>query len=921
MMTFSGTLTAICILLAALVIRYNYRRNRQQRTQEALSATVYNRFLIQYKVQINHIILTVIPFTNDYCSFTELSHKLQLIKQLLPKEAIPQEDGSTAHLHQAYLDILYFCNNSDSLREAHNKAYLDRQKLRLQQYFATSLSHPLDQQQVDAILTDDDNTLLIAGAGCGKTTTVQGKVHYLLDKKLAEPKEILLLSFAKKNVDDLRERVGQLGVTCKTFHSLAYHILKGSGKEAQVIAPQEVEELVMNIHQNLTKDQNYLASFNDFVLHGLRTIRSENDFSTFADYIQFLKDSDFESIKDQLNKRKYFIDGRPAHITTNVIKNPEHCYIANFLFIHDVPYSYELPYPYLEEIKKDEAYNKHKKNYRPTFTIYLNGYDEHSINFCPTPKDYTIFLDHSAILNMQEAPRFFECTNNLNKTEIYQDLVSWKQELHQGAHTRYIQSYSFEFKNQTIEENLIASLLHHGVRLTRKPNVEVYKILEEAYGKEIDAALQLVLTFINLFKSNRKNLKEIISTNTLHFKNAPELIDRNNALLAIISSVYKGYQEALSVSKKMDFNDMINEAEMVTSQKLFQHSFRYIIVDEFQDISVNRLKLLQVLKTQKYYKLFAVGDDWQSIYRFSGSDLTLFSQFSDFFGHTIIRKIETTYRFADPLLSISSHFILKNPNQIKKSLRKLTQSKTKLLIEYSKEDKQSINQNLLGILLKLYIEYGESLAEKSILLLGRYQHDISRIASTSEMVIKQKESCIQVDTLLRDITVDNKGDTRRNNQFRFKRDIPFYTVHRSKGLESDIVILINCESGKYGFPPEVSDDPLLHLLLCGDDNYPNGEERRTFYVAMTRAREKCYFLVNKNKQSKFLRELFIDYRKTSPVSDECPRCNGELRYIKNVLGKAGLSQMFGCANFKYGCDYVDFKQQKVESSTRSNRES
>ncbi|MBL1409275.1 UvrD-helicase domain-containing protein [Sphingobacterium faecale] len=917
MITFSGILIVIFIFLATLVIRDNYLTNRQKHNLATRYAVEYNDFLNQYKEQINNIMETVVPFANDYCSFSDLHGKLQFIKKSLPSQVIPEGYVSTCNLHRAYDDIIYFCNNADYLRKAHNKTYIYQQKLRLQQYFATCLSHPLDQQQVDSILCDDDNTLVIAGAGCGKTTTVQGKIRYLLDKKRATPKEILLLSFAKKNVDDLKERVGHLGIACKTFHSLAYHILKSSGKEPQMILPRDAENLAIDIHRRLTKDQSYLASFNDFILHGLHPIKSQNDFKTYADYIHFLKDSDFESIKDQLDKRKYLASGRSTNNRTNLIKNGEHCYIANFLFIHGIPYSYELPYPYLGEARKDERYNKHKKRYKPTFTIYLNGYDENSISTSSNPKDHTLFLDHSPISHIEGTPSFFDSAGDNSQTEVYQDLVRWRRELHDWADTKYMESYSFEFIERTIEENLIVNLQSHGVRMARKSNVEVYKILEEAYGKEIDTVLQLAITCINLFKSNDRNVEEIVAKNRLLFEQAPELIDRNNAFLAIISKVYKGYQEELTVSSRMDFNDLINQASSIMTTGTYQHCYRYIIVDEFQDISISRCKLLQMLKRQQYCKIFAVGDDWQSINRFSGSDLTLLKQFPDFFGHTVVRKIETTYRFADPLLCISSSFILKNPNQEKKTLRNPHQYKTKLLIDYSKKNKRSINQNLLGILQKLYAEYGSALANKSILLLGRYQHDINKITDTSDFLVKRTESSVQVNTILRNIVVDNNGHTTHSNQFHLKKELPFYTVHKSKGLECDIAILINCESGKYGFPAELKDDPLLSLLLTGDDDYPNGEERRAFYVAMTRAREKCYFLADKDKQSKFIRELYTDYINVTPEGHKCPHCGGELQYIKNVKGKNGLAQMFGCSNFRYGCDYLDFR--RVPSTVLSNK--
>lgn len=909
MVTFSGILITIIISLGTLVIRYNYLKNKQKYKENEADRMGYVEYLNTYKRQINHIFNTVLPFEAEYCSWTTLDNKLSFISQQLPTYTIPKDHEMDSSLHEAYHAIVYYKSNANSLREIHNNAYIESEKIRLARYFSTLFDHPLDAQQVNAIVSNDDNTLVIAGAGCGKTTTVLGKVKYLLHKKLAKSNEILVLSFAKKNVDDLKEKSGQLGIDCRTFHSLGYHILKSMGKEPLVITPNEADALIVEVHQRLIRNQNYLASFNDFVLNGLRPIKNENDFESYADYIQFLKDSDFESIKDMLSKRRYFAN-KQSKGTISVTKDGEHCYIANFLFLHGLSYSYQASYPYLENVKQSGACSKYKSSYKPTFSIYINGYDDDSIKSCPNPKEHIIFLDHHSLANADGNPRFFE-SQNIGCD--YKQLVDWKQNLHLANQTKSIRSYSFEFSEKTVEENLIAHLQKYGVHLVRKSNNEVYRLLEEAYGREIDAVLKLVNTFINLFKSNNTSFKEIVKRNKAAFDSDTKLIDRNLNLLNIVKQIYDGYEKGLKSANKLDFNDLINKSTLEIAKDAYVHSYKYIIVDEFQDISINRYSLLQALKRQSYCGLFAVGDDWQSIYRFSGSDLTLFQRFEDYFGHTLLKKIETTYRFSNPLLSISSGFILKNPSQIHKALRSGKKQKTKVFFDYSKKSGVSINETLLHILHKLFQEYGDGILNKKIGLLGRYQHDIKQFETTNWIRVETKKSCLLVHTILRDIQVDSHGNTVRNNQLQFKERIDFYTVHNSKGLEFDVVILVNCETGKYGFPAGLSDDSILKLLLTGEDEYANGEERRAFYVAMTRAKERIYFLADKNRQSNFLRELYTDYVGTPLSQALCPHCDGELRFIKDISGRTGVSKMFGCANFKYGCDYTTFKQERANT--------
>lgn len=910
-MTASFKIILTCVIALISILVYNiYRKKEKSVKQKRLRVkelhTQYNKHLEKHADQINCIIKQVLPFEPKYCSHTDIQNKYATIKAELPILDIPKDYVESHAGHQGYKDILWFLSNGETLRKGHNTAFIKYESHRCNNYFRTLLSNPLDKQQIDSILHDDDNTLVIAGAGCGKTTTVQGKVNYLLNNRLATPKEILLLSFAKKSADDLKEKLGHLGVECRTFHSLAYQIIKGVGRPADIIPPEETQQLIADIHKKLTSDATYLASFNDFVLNGLRPIKQENEFNSYKEYIAYLKDSEFESLKGMLSKKRFHKNDSKKTLSNEYVKSGQECYIANFLFLHGVEYSYETPYLYQKEIDANERYDKHKKRYRPDFTIYLNGYDEQSIKTCVNPEDNLIYLEHYGIDENGDTPKFFDKKDGLSSSEHYRSIMQWKDEVHKLYRTTLIKSYSYEFTRKTIEENLIKQLLKHGVKLSPKSNKEIYAILQEAYSKEIDAVVTLIQTFIGLFKSNNQSFEELLQKNRDLFSYDHNLILRNEQLIEVIERIYNQYQSELKDKQKIDFNDLINQAKEHTQRNDFLHPYKYLIVDEFQDISINRYELLNAIKKQRYCKLFAVGDDWQSIYRFTGSDLTLFKRFEEYFGHTIIKKIETTYRFAEPLIGISSNFILKNPNQTKKELRAGRNAHTEVVFEYEKNGDQPINQNLLDILQKLYLEYGDTLADKSITLLGRYNHDIDQLVSNINPIVQKDQNYIYVNTELKEVEVDSEGNTIRDNRLSLQKKIDFMTVHKAKGLESDIVILINCETGKYGFPAELSDDKILNLLLSGDDRYPNGEERRAFYVAMTRAKEKFYFIANKSKQSKFLTEIYAEHIGSQQEAVCCERCEGELRFIKDISNRFGLSKMFGCTNLKYGCDYTTF---------------
>ena len=287
-------------------------------------------------------------------------------------------------------------------------------------------------------------------------------------------------------------------------------------------------------------------------------------------------------------------------------------------------------------------------------------------------------------------------------------------------------------------------------------------------------------------------------------------------------------------------------------------------------------------------KLFCVGDDWQSIYRFSGSDISLFKEFEKYFGYTEKAKIETTYRFYDPLINLSSNFILKNPNQTKKELKGISNSKSSTYkIAYSASENQDDTYVLQEIFNELIVS-GKA-KDKEIFILGRYSFDIDRIKNEGNIFgINKGTETISYGTKTTD------GEVRRLSA-------QFMTVHKAKGLEADIIIVINCNSGKHGFPSGMADDPVLNLLLSSADQFENEEERRLFYVAMTRAKELVYFVADSSYKSKFIAELEVG--NVASEIKKCPKCK-TADLVKRSGVKNGKEWVFyGCTNFMYGCSY------------------
>ena len=389
-------------------------------------------------------------------------------------------------------------------------------------------------------------------------------------------------------------------------------------------------------------------------------------------------------------------------------------------------------------------------------------------------------------------------------------------------------------------------------------------------SKHEKAFIRLVVTFVTLIKSSCKSVDEVLRQT----KNAGD--ERSTFIIKnIFQPVYKRYIEELANINQIDFTDAILQATDICRSS-HPVKYDYIIVDEYQDISVDRYNFLKVLREgNPPAKLYCVGDDWQSIYRFSGSDMALFNQFSDYFGQTEINKIETTYRFGEPLVSLSSQFIQRNEAQIKKNIHPFNpQVKTELqFCNYERRDYCNVIGQLVASIP----------LDKSVFLLGRYSFDDYYLSFMYKSV-------------------------KEGNRFFYiigDRKIEFLTVHKSKGLEADYVIILQCNKDTYGFPSLVSDDPVLNYVLTKSDQYPYGEERRLFYVAITRAKVKTYILYDRRFPSVFVDEFLHPEKITEESYAKHPNANKkwtrsadnflltlyhEGKSIKYIAEKMGRSQ-------------------------------
>lgn len=693
----------------------------------------------------------------------------------------------------------------------------------------------LDGQQMRCITKEVRNHLVLAGAGTGKTTTIVGYVKYLLKKNACTPDDILVLSFTNASAAEMSERLNkEIGkpIAAQTFHKLGLDIITAVQGKKPKIYSTDIRQFVRKQLDTLTKDPAYLRKLCVYLTYNGAERKTEFDFQTEEEYLAHLKYNP------------------PVTLKKETVKSYGELDIANFLTQNGITYVYEQEYPI--DTRTSEFGQYHPDFYLPNFDLYI---------------------EYFGINRQGEVPPYFSGKNGMSAAQAYQEGIEWKRQLHRKNGTRMIETYAYEKLEEQLLPKLEERLKRAGVVFEPMSTQDMWAGIGGSEGQKLDRVAELFGTVITLTKSNGCSLDELRDRNS-GFKNLPSI----DAVIDLIEPVYIGYQSMLRARNEIDFNDMINLASAYVRHGRFTHSYSHVIVDEYQDISQARYRLLEAMRKQNDYRLFCVGDDWQSIYRFSGRDIGFVLNFEKYWGASEISRIETTYRFPQSLISVSSNFIMKNPEQKKKQLRSAI------------EDHGFSMEKITGYTDAYAVEFlAERLRdlpkESSVLFLGRYRFDIRILDS-------QRQFSYRYDPAL--------GRTQVTFSRRPDLKISFMTAHSSKGLQADYVFVLNTKAYGMGFPSQIADAPILQLLLDNCDHYPFAEERRLFYVAITRARKKVWLVTLKGNESVFVEEINEahgeDMRKEQYT---CPLCGGRLARRSGPYG-----EFLGCSNYRSsGCRY------------------
>lgn len=698
-----------------------------------------------------------------------------------------------SHSHRAALDALHDWQLDWPAAWAEaNATMAARERVLAKDFLDRVESKPLTEEQARAVICFDNRVQVVAAAGSGKTSTMVAKAAYAIDRGFVEPERIVMLAFNKDAAKELEARaqqcfdrlgMGDTVVEARTFHALGLAIIaKATGRKP------DIPEWAVDATLGFNKLAELVDDLKDRSTH----------FRTQWDMFRLVFGRDLPPFGADMMADGYDRDGTPYMRTLQGerVKSLEECIIADWLFYNGVAYDYERRYEF------DTVTDTHRQ-YRPDF-------------YYP---DAQLYHEHFALDANGQPPKHFA---------NYSEGMHWKRQQHMARGTALVETTSFGLRSGQALQDLADRLGASDVELDPNPDRE---LPDQGAKPKPDADLiGLMRTFIAHAKSNCLTLDDMAA----RLRQMPEdqFKERYRRFLEIAGPVFQAWDNALADERSIDFEDMLNMAAGLLEQGHYESPYELVMADEFQDASRARARLCRALVSQPGRHLFAVGDDWQSINRFAGADVSVMTGFREWIGHGQVLKLEQTFRCPQALCDVSSRFISRNPAQIAKAVRSAAPEMGPVLQAFQMNRREEVQDGVRQYLAKLHqqllagtVAQGRN-GRVTVFVLGRYRADRGAVPSDWKTAF---------------------GSTM---------DVEFLTAHRSKGREADYVILPGMINRS--FPSLRADDPVLSLAMPDGDTYPLSEERRLFYVALTRARRSVAMFTLQGKHSPFLDELVKD---------------------------------------------------------------
>lgn len=695
----------------------------------------------------------------------------------------------------------------------YNDKYVDIERERHQDFFNGAAYHngnEFNEEQIQAILTNDYNNLIVAGPGAGKTRVLTSRVAFFTIRKNMPEDRILVLAYNKSAAEEVRQRLlnrfGIKLVDVNTFHSLGFRILRNAGL---ITTRNAVETQSEHVLKRITND----------------ILNSDNEFrSRFQQYLTFWLAKgknmhDDQNVDEKLKEKE--LESYTAIDGTSVKSLAERD-IANFFIRHGIRYAYEEQVDWC-----DEDVSEKKRTYCPDF--YL--------------PDFDVYIEHWSVNADGDTPSFFTSEGSIN----YKRNMAWKRgQFEKYEKTLWETNHTMFVKGQ-LQSELSTRLSEIGVAPERVSHSEILskagldKNATDVVTNAITSAVKASKVYGFSPSSLAEKIRDLDSREKQAHREAEFILD-------MVLPVFEAYEDHLKEKNKIDYEDMINKAVGVlenlqdeTTDNSILEPYDMIMVDEFQDISYQRLKLLDNLqRINPRSKLFCVGDDWQAIYGFAGSSAQYMIKFDRYFPSPERVDLVQNYRNPSDILDFASDVIQKCKSKLDKEL-----------IPRDMQEKETMNPNLVFTRIATSNEFDfrykqneaviehirnllkDSVRPSEILVLSRFKFGYADLKEKC-----QEASDIPVE-LVREGTAVKEG-------------IRFMSIHKSKGLEADYVILLNVFEGLFGFPPDFNKDFEFQIINL---DLPDSmdEERRLLFVASTRAKKQCMVFTMKQRESSFLK--------------------------------------------------------------------